>query len=212
MRVQSREDLTKRERLHFFRDLGVSIDRTTGCSLIHGTRVQQVDTGERRPLFFHHADGLYTLDVSRVLTITGADCFPLFAVDPVTRVVGLCHAGWRGAVDGILPELLTQMTKRLRALVENLLVVIGPGIRACHFEVKMDVWSNVQEIYQIKREGKTFLDLPRLLTDQALEFGIQADHLEDTNVCTVCDTSYFSYRRDKPREIEAQMAYLGWRV
>ncbi len=212
MRVQSREDLTKRERLHFFRAIGVSADRTAGCSLTHGRRVQQVDTGERRPLFFHHTDGLYTLDISRVLTVTGADCFPLFVVDPVTRVFGLCHAGWRGAVDGILPELLIQMNKRLGARLENLRVVIGPGIRACHFEIKMDVWSKVQDTYLIKEEGKTCLDLPRLLMDQALELGVTPDHLEDTGICTLCDKRYFSYRRDKPKEIEAQMAYLGWRV
>lgn len=89
-------------------------------------------------------------------------------------------------------------------------MVIGPGIRKCHFEVKMDVWSQIPESNRIKCDGKTFVDLPKILREQALEAGVLPEHLEDSEICTVCEQNYFSYRRDKPKDLEVQVAYLGW--
>lgn len=196
----------------FFQGLGIPLERTAAVVGVHGTRVQQVPVSEARPLRFPQTDGLYTLDPSRVLTVTGADCFPVFVVDPVNRVTGLCHAGWKGAIDGILPVLITQLTKAFHSNVQDLFVVIGPGIRACHFEVKLDVWSKVPEMYHIQRENKRFVDLPTLLQDQVMAVGVLSNHIEDTGICTVCDERYFSYRRDKPKDLQAQVAYLGWKL
>jgi YfiH family protein len=210
MLIQDVASLPNRQRL--FQHLGIPVERTAAIVGVHGTRVQQVPVSEARPLLFQRTDGLYTLDPSRVLTVTGADCFPIYVVDPINRVTGLCHAGWRGVVAGILPELLGEMIKKLHCKVQDLCVVIGPGIRACHFEVKMDVWSEVAEENRIKRDGKTFVDLPRILVNQAMEYGLRAEQIEDTGICTVCSERYFSYRRDKPQALQAQMAYLGWKL
>ncbi len=51
-----------------------------------------------------------------------------------------------------------------------------------------------------------------MLMQQAKTCGIHPEHLEDTGTCTVCDERYFSYRRDAPKELEAQIAYLGWKL
>lgn len=201
-----------KNRQTFFQKLGIPLDRTAAIVGVHGTRVQQVPVSEARPLIFQQTDGIYTLDSSRTLTVTGADCFPVYVVDPYTRVTGLCHAGWRGVMAGVLPELLGQMAKKLHCKAADLRVVIGPGIRACHFEVRMDVWSVFAEADRIKRDGKTFIDLPKKLLTQALEFGIAPDHIEDTELCTVCDERYFSYRRDRPEQLQVQVAYLGWKL
>ncbi len=197
-------------RRRFFQKLGIPLERTAAIVAVHGIRVQQVAVSEARPLIFPNIDGLFTLDPSRVLTITGADCFPVYVVDPIRRVTGLCHAGWRGVVAGVLPELVKQMVQKLHVQVKDLQVVIGPGIRKCHFEVKMDVWSQIPESNRIKCDGKTFVDLPKILREQALEAGVLPEHLEDSEICTVCEQNYFSYRRDKPKDLEVQVAYLGW--
>lgn len=76
----------------------------------------------------------------------------------------------------------------------------------------MDVWSNVPAENLIKREEKMFLDLPKMLIKQASELGVLPDHIEDVSTCTVCDERYSSYRRDAPKTIEAQVAYLGWKL
>jgi YfiH family protein len=212
MRIQTREELARPERVTYFRSLGISVEQTAGCALAHGKRVQEVSVSEKRPLFFDQTDGLYTLDTSRILTITGADCFPVYVVDPVTRVTGLCHAGWQGVIEGVLPELLQQMTKKFHCSMESLSVVIGPGIRVCHFEVKLDVRSRFAATDRVMRAEKTYIDLPKLLMQQAKICGVRAEFLEDTGICTVCDERYFSYRRDAPKEIEAQVAYLGWKL
>lgn len=212
MRVETRDDLHMAERVKFLRALGVTFEQTAGCRLVHGARVQEVPTSEKRSLFYDQTDGLYTLDTSRMLTVTGADCFPIFAIDPVTRVTGLCHAGWQGTLKGVLPELLLKMTTKLHCQMERIRVVLGPGIHACHYEVKMDVWSKFQAEDLEKQDGKTFLDLPKILMRQAAELGLLEEHIEDVAICTFCDERYFSYRRDKPRKVDAQMAYLGWKL
>lgn len=212
MQVQTRTDLSRPERVAFLHTLGFTPDSTAGVNGVHKTEVRQVLTEEKRPLFFDQVDGLFTLDTSRLLTVTGADCFPIYVVDPETRVTGLCHAGWRGTAAGILPALLKQMTTKLSASADRLLVVIGPGIHVCHFEVKTDVRSQIPEKYHFKKDEKTFIDLPRILLDQALEFGISADRVEDVGICTACDPTYYSYRRDKTEPLSVQMAYLGWKL
>ncbi len=52
MRVQTRGDLVRVERVNYFRSLGISIEQTAGCVLVHGKRVQGVPVSEKRPLFF----------------------------------------------------------------------------------------------------------------------------------------------------------------
>lgn len=210
MLVQTRPDLLRDERVAFFRAHDLEIERTAGCGLVHGTHIQEVPVVEKRPLFFSETDGLMTLDPSRILTVTGADCFPIFVVDARTHCLGLCHAGWRGTKERIVPRLLTRMRERYHSRTEDLLVLIGPGIRACHFETKMDVWSLFPEAIRHKHEGRTSLDLPALLRTQ-IEDAAPHVQIEDTKICTSCNPDLFSFRRDKPASLQAHMAYLGWR-
>mgnify|MGYP000901910177 CR=1 FL=1 len=212
MRIDTAADLIRPERLTFFRTRGISPTKTAGCRLVHGTRIQDVPVSEARPLFFDQTDGLLTLDPSRVLTVTGADCFPVFVVDSKTRITGLCHAGWRGVRAGIVSELIQHMRTIYHSRPENLIAVIGPGIRACHFQVKLDVWSLFPPAQLLKKTEGTFIDLPALLREQIIGAGVPTDHLEDSGICTVCDARYFSYRREKIANIPAQIAYLGWQL
>lgn len=105
---------------------------------VHGKAVRVIASPEEavplsQPGTFP-ADALVT-DVPGVcLTVFSADCIPVLFFDPVRRVVGAAHAGWRGTAAGIAYETARTMVEQYGCAPENLLAAIGPGISPCCFE------------------------------------------------------------------------------
>src|SRR5215467_7954224 len=62
------------------------------------------------------------------LAIRTADCFPILVADVRNRAVAAVHAGWRGAIHGVLPKTLVAMKEQFRSRPEDLVIAIGPGI------------------------------------------------------------------------------------
>lgn len=87
------------------------------------------------------ADALVTREVGVALAIQTADCAPVIFYDN-SGIVGIAHAGWRGAVSGVLDNTLQAM-KQLGALKNNLYAVIGPTIRIDHYEVQPDFAEHI---------------------------------------------------------------------
>ena len=143
-----------------------------------------------------------------LLTVTVADCFPVYFYDPKTKTIGIAHSGWRGTVGNIAGITI----KAMGSSAADILVGVGPGIQACHFEIKENILDNfVNYKYAVRRKGtKIFVDLPRIIKTQLPEAGILESNIENLGECTYCNkNSYFSYRRDKPRLVQAMIAYIG---
>ncbi|MEI7512132.1 MAG: polyphenol oxidase family protein [Candidatus Uhrbacteria bacterium] len=195
---------TEQNRRAYLEPLDIPFESLVSADLVHKTHIhvaQAVDTSHT----ILACDGFVTAETGITLTVTGADCFPVFVVDPVRRVIGIVHAGWKGIAAGIVSKLVQEMEK-LGATKENLLFGIGPGIRACHFEVKEDVSSVFPDKESIHN---SHIDLPASITRQLETLGIARTQIEDCGLCTAClSDRYFSYRRDKPEIIEAMMAYI----
>lgn len=193
----------------FFSRKGIPIERTMSLGLMHGTKIYRAtgsDAGKR----IEGYDAAITKERNIFLTITVADCFPLYAIHPKTNTVAVAHVGWRGIIRGLVPSLIKAMQSS-GARLDELLVSIGPGIRACHFEVQSDVLREFEDYRPYIHWGnKTFIDLERIIMHQLIHSGIIASHIETAKVCTYCETSkYFSFRRDKPQVQEAMVAYIG---
>ncbi|MDO9573950.1 MAG: peptidoglycan editing factor PgeF, partial [Candidatus Contubernalis sp.] len=174
---------------------------------VHGSRVFTV-AEKREPHSIKDGilkgDGLVTRQRGVILTMYSADCVILFLFDPVQQVVGLGHAGWRGTVDGIGPELVKTMVGGCGSREEDILVGIGPAIGACCYEVGRDViekvWEVVEESHLFAKpngEEKWILDL-KMLNVRLLETaGIPKENITVSSLCTFCHPdSFFSYRRD----------------
>ncbi len=210
LRLTAPTEDTTANRRRFLEREGLRFDRLVSADLVHGTQIRvaaDADAGTVIP----SCDGLVTDVPGLILSVTGADCFPIYAVDPKRRVIGLAHAGWRGLANGIVPELV----RRLRTLgcdASDILVGIGPGIHGCHFEVKEDV-TRAFEAYPESiraRGGRTFVDLPLVIRTQLAAEGIPERHVEDADECTLeLASKYFSRRRDQDGPLEAMMAYLA---
>jgi hypothetical protein len=127
------------------------------------------------------------------------------AGDPDTApraVVGLAHAGWRGAIGGIAARLIDVMVERYGCERTRMLAGISPSAGPCCYEVKEDVvrlaamrWPRYGAYFSHRHE-RVFLNLRAALSAQLAAGGIEASRQCIARCCTICDERFFSYRRD----------------
>lgn len=155
------------------------------------------------PLDYSDVDGLVTAEEGLVLSTFYADCVPLFFVDPVERVIGLSHSGWRGTVGRMGAATIACMRENFGCKPENIRAAIGPSICQECYEVSADVAEAFRkefagrgaEILQPKDGEKYLLNLWKANEIVLGEAGILPEHLEVTNLCTCCNSGYlFSHR------------------
>ncbi|WP_413206904.1 peptidoglycan editing factor PgeF [Rhodospirillum sp. A1_3_36] len=146
-------------------------------------------------------DGMVTSAPRVVLGILTADCAPVLFVDPKARVIGAAHAGWRGALGGVLDNTVEAM-ERLGAKRRDILAGIGPCIAQRSYEVGPEFpaafleedEANQMFFAKARKEEHFLFDLPGYVAKRLVRVGV-------TEVMpTPCDTCreedrFFSYRR-----------------
>ncbi len=172
---------------------------------VHGTDALVVD----RPLaesdqFEGGWDALVTDQPGVTVAVRTADCVPVLVHDPQRRVVAAIHAGWRGAVAGIVTKTITLMVARFGSDVTDLRVSIGPSAGPCCYEVDRPVLEQLpgaltdwRRVVHDHRGDKARLDLKQLIRRQVERLGIDASNVSAVNLCTIChDDLFYSYRRE----------------
>lgn len=176
--------------------------------LVHGSNVALVTVENCNKMI--RADGFVTKIPGIVLTVTIADCFPIYFYDPIRKAIGLAHSGWRGTVKNVVGKTVEAFAANFGSHPEDIIISIGPGIQKCHFEVSDEIIGQFENYadFITMRGKKYFIDLRALLLNQAEKMGIKK--IEATPECTYClDNDYFSYRRDKPTIPEVMVGYIG---
>jgi YfiH family protein len=174
---------------------------------VHGDRVVSVPGSEYTDTAGQlGADGLVTALPGLFLLGYFADCVPILAYDPVRRVVGLAHAGWRGTLLDIAGQLVRKMVSDFATLPQDTFVGIGPSIGPCCYEVGPEVVSRVQEelphpdlllACRSERPGHAHLDLWAANRVLLMRAGISPSQIEVAGHCTSCLVErFFSYRRE----------------
>lgn len=157
-------------------------------------------TGERPK-----ADGMATTVPGLALAITTADCGPVLFADPHVGVIGAAHAGWRGAVTGIL-EATIQAMEQLGARREKIVAVLGPTISQAAYEVGPELAERVAGtnpdaesfFAPSERENHFMFDLPGYIGMRLEAAGI--GEFANLGLCTYSDEErFFSYRRTTHR-------------
>lgn len=173
---------------------------------VHGTDVLIVDRAVTENDRFHGGwDALVTDQRGIMVAVRTADCVPVLLYDPVHRVVAALHAGWRGALAGIVSRTIELMRSRFGSKPEQIQVSIGPSAGACCYEVDEPVLeglrANVSGWEQLTRGrcgSKAYLDLKALVRTQAQAIGVMSASITTVNLCTIChEDLFFSYRRDR---------------
>lgn len=207
-------DCTRIEQL-IAREPFATIARELGVSRIvlqHQTHsVQGHEITQSDPSLLHEApyaregDFLVTDVPGVALGVSTADCVPLIFYDPEHHVLAVIHAGWRGTVAGIARQAFETMHARWNTNPKQLQVIVGPSARTCCYEVQPAIQQELGNYAQdvlVTREGKLYLDVPRMNVLQLREVGVEESQWDFShNICTICSPQYCSYRRDGARAL-----------
>lgn len=192
----------------FMRAVGMDGRALVRARQVHGIGVLQPDrdaTVIRVEPPFADGDALVTGSALHAVSVRVADCAPVLLADPAAGIVAAVHAGWRGAVGGIVTVALATMTSR-GARPERVVAAIGPCIGAEAFQVGPEVREAFlaagmgEAIGTDPEPGRWRADLRRALVGALVSSGVHPDRIEVENACTVAEaTDQFSYRREGPR-------------
>lgn len=183
--------------------LGIPEKQLVTVYQIHSANVVTVTapfTGERPK-----ADAMVTNIAGLALGVSTADCGPVLFADARAGVIGAAHAGWRGALGGVLDNTIAAMQK-LGARKEEIVAVLGPCIGPQHYEVGEEFHKTFHDrdpVYKkyftsSQKTGHYYFNLWAFITDRLQKLGIiRTDSL---NMCTYTDEKrFFSYRRKTHR-------------
>lgn len=201
-------------RRRFFGAFGLDPSQVVRVRQVHGNDVLVVNDAlagrDRFPRLLLDDDYLYDAMVTDIpglaLTISTADCLPMFVTDPRRRAVAAVHAGWRSSTKRIVEHTLKTMHETYRTDFGDCYVALGPGIRGCCYEVDQPVITAVKQAcpeweacVEPVRSERWLLDLPRLNISLLQEMGLPRDRILDTGLCTACRKDlFYSYRAEKP--------------
>ena len=184
------------KRGEFLQELGLHPDNLVMVKQVHGSTIVAAERPDAE-LAEMPADGLITKVPGLVLGIRTADCVPVFFWDPIQKVAGIAHGGWKGVKDGIIGQMLKIFEKKSGTKMKDLRVAIGPSIRKCCYEVGSEFLGYFPGFYSGKGD-KGRLDLVGVIKNRLLKRGIPEAHIDDTGLCTVCENKkFFSYRMEK---------------
>lgn len=197
---------------------GIPVESMVMDAYEHGTTVRLVDRADRGKGYtlppLPPCDGLVTSDPEVSLMTGHADCMAFYFADTEKHVIGLCHAGWRGAFSRIGCEVVKRMQQSFGTDPKDLIAGVGPSICPDCFEVDDSLGQEFQSAFPAtacllpgKREGKAQVDLWQVAACQFLEAGIQPEKISVMGACTVEDKRLFSFRGDG-RKTGGATAYL----
>jgi polyphenol oxidase len=175
----------------------VAADNLLGVHQVHSADVVTVidPTAPRRK-----ADGMVTALPGVALSILTADCQPVLFADPAAGVIGAAHAGWKGALSGVLEATVMAMVA-LGAHALNIRAVIGPAISQRAYEVGPEFYETVMagddaagRFFAAGVGDRLQFDLPGFGLYRLRQAGV--GQAEWTRHCTYTDpVRFFSYRR-----------------
>src|SRR5579883_3169370 len=195
-----RPDHVAENRARMAAALGVEPSRLVTAYQTHSPQVAIAEAPwapDARP----RADAIVTRMRELAIGITTADCGPILLAEPNTRVIGVAHAGWRGALGGVIEATVTAM-ERLGAARGEIRAALGPMIRQANYEVGPDLIArfSAEDAASSRffrpglREGRALFDLAGYVRLRLERAGLR--HVEDLGHCTYADADrFFSYRR-----------------
>lgn len=183
--------------------IGVSSEQAVVSAQEHHTVIYNATAADRgrgvtRERGYADIDGLLTDEPNVVLFTQYADCVPLFFVDPVRKVVGTSHAGWRGTAAQIGVVTVERMVSDYGCNRDDILAGIAPSIGPCCFEVDAPVITEFQKLpfydedcYRPVGDDKALIDLWEVNRRTLIEAGVKREHITVTDLCTKCHPHVF---------------------
>ena len=203
------EEAVKENYRRIAQAIGFQTEDIVTSDQTHTANVRKVTEADRGkgitvPRDYQDVDGMVTNVPGLVLATFYADCVPLYFADPVKRVIGLSHSGWRGTVAKIGKVTVEKMKEEYGCHPEDILAAIGPSICQDCYEVSEDVIEEFktafaeeyqERLYYEKKNGKYQLNLWEANRLIFLEAGIPEANISMPGICTCCNPEFlFSHR------------------
>ena len=146
------------------------------------------------------SDAIITKMKGYALAVVTADCVPIIFYDIKNKIIGCAHAGWKGALNGIIENTLNEF-KKLNAN-NRIYASVGPCIGKRSYEVNLDFYKkfisetkNNKIYFLTKNKKKKLFDLREYIGDKLLKLNVKVDQV---NHDTFSDKdNFFSYRRSQ---------------
>lgn len=176
-----------------FHDIKWDPARVVLANQVHGSHIEVVN----EPGTVDKADGIITKRVNLAIGIRVADCAAILIADPVNRLVGAFHAGWKGAAGGIVSAGIDKMT-RLGGNPDSFYVYISPCISCRNFEVGEEVAHRFPDKFVVKGTyPKPHVDLKGYLIHCLNGKGVDLARIQASGECSLENSRFYSYRRER---------------
>ncbi len=191
--------------------VGIDLMKFTFANQCHSANVAIIGDGQRgkgaleKDSALENTDGMVSNVKNICLAIQVADCVPILLYDPVQNVIAALHAGWRGTLKKIAPEVVSKMIQNYGSRAEDIYAGLGPANGPCCYEVGEDVYREARVslvslkdvILPGKKEGYYIFDQWTANLKQLIDAGLKREHIEVSDTCTQCHAdTFFSSRAD----------------
>lgn len=187
--------------------LGIKIKDIVETNQTHTNNIRYVTDKDKGKAMkdpeYTDIDGLYTDKKNVALMSFHADCNAVFFYDPVKKLIGLCHAGWRGTVTNITGKMIDALVD-LGSNPADLMAAISPSLGQCCFEVDKDVAdlfisTNIKYKDFMTRKGvKYHFDLWEINKYNMVQSGMNENNIDISGLCSKCNNDlFFSHRGQK---------------
>jgi YfiH family protein len=180
---------------------------------VDGTAIMSQEHASSFAPFLHDGDFLLTDQLGIGLAVATADCMPVVLYDSLHQAIAIAHAGWRGALDEIVPKAIQAMQQTYDTQVKHLKVFLGPCAKVCCYEVgdevlqKLEQFSFADEVVQTINE-KTYFNSTAFMIKLLQQYGVNKQTINVCyNDCTMCNELFCSSRRSQ-RAPERQMTIV----
>lgn len=191
------KELIRRNRHKLAVAMGVDESRLVLPSQVHKTRIVNVTTNTTKEDVME-TDALITSERGICIAVMSADCVPILLYDKKNQAIAAVHSGWRGTVARILEKTLQTMNNQFGTKGSDLIAGIGPSVCQESYEVGEEVVNEVtsafgreSELMILKPNNKAQLDLWKANKIQLLDFGVNEDAIELSDLCTVKNNNHF---------------------
>jgi YfiH family protein len=171
---------------------------------IHSDIVKFVDEN----YVYGESDALITNIKGKILNISLADCQGILIYDEENQIAAGVHSGWQGTKQNIAGKTIKYLIENFNSNPENLFVYITPAASGKNYEVGDEFLNIFPDSIITDSTGKLFFDNPNEVYQQLINEGVKVENIEKSEICTIDNLEYHSFRRDK--ELSGRMsAFIG---
>ncbi|MEN8189026.1 MAG: polyphenol oxidase family protein [Thermodesulfobacteriota bacterium] len=169
---------------------------STLCSgrQVHGDRILIID---QKPAADSEVDGFDAFITSQPgvgLMVQHADCQPVVLYDPVKNVAAGLHCGWRGSVINIIQKTVLKMAETYGCNPSDIHSSVGPSLGPCCAEF-VNHPTELPPSFSAHSAKENYFNFWKISKSQMLGAGLLANHISLIQICTSCNSGFFSYRR-----------------